>query len=1258
MVEIILGAAGGALLEKMWEILIEKATKPLEGSYKSRLQIAINKTVEAYERQFPISSNDNRLHFFHSGKATGFLACYVLFDEQLSLDDFKKYLEEDSRILPPNQEQLVKFFELFHQFVKEDEDGLKGLFIEENYKEKIFEVSESVKAVYQKIEESANQIIRKLDAQISVQLHRKWLEQIRQDINSFQFVAAFRYLEQLEAGLREVNALEPNQADILLLKGICLFEQGEFEKGADLWLEAWQIAPKNREAMERALRVFVDRGKFDTASTLVYEILETSPYNPFAWAAKTFMGEGTIGEKLKGVPSAIFNINKSRQAFQVRLAGFCVQHQQHEDIGEIFREELEAEITLPPVITFENKGYWLMLANLYIGTILKAHAVFTDGVHHSVKNHPRLPQAVAFSEKVLRAFEGTEKWQFLGYYRFWLHYAKYCLNATLTEAQKVHEIFQSLLSEDIRKEFAIPMGFILLQNHLFDELFQLADSLAYSYDMRILIPKAFALRMNGKSEEAVEALKTYFKSVQEIRGGDFQFFIAILYDFTDLQELRMAHWEQFQSKLTHPKERHLAELMAFWETFPSETQKEKALAFYQNLEGEEDHYFKVVIGELLVRSGHHTEALEVFKDTANFEEESIEHIRYIETLSITHHDDYEFLQRLEAWRKQGFKINYRFLHWEIMLLQQIPDPEQIAEVAEIGMQHFPGSQEFFLYKAHALERLGKSDELLLFLERYLPKMNLPEDYVLRLVSLMLRQAMAKQAVELLYPYAENPKKTELRYNYFAAFIQFFKESELKGLDEVTNDCVIEVESNGQLELIPISPENASKSEHSNFIGKKLGQEVVVIQLASGRSICYRVVAILDKYAGLYKEILNENEKKTFGTFLSRIEFPKSPSPEEMNKRFVELFGKKGDEEKRMKEKVQQDFKERQIGFTQYTQALGGNPIRAYYTLISFGSGIRVWPKTVFPAFDVDVSFALDFTSFFLFYELTKRFSMRFPKKFLVSPFLREIIEMERVRVAMEGESNLSIEITSEGVRPILHPENHKEIRLQFIDELLLWLDDNCEIKRIRHKLTMLGHITRDEQENKLINFGENPMRTFAADTLFLAGSLNEKIVLVSDDLLFLRQFHGHKNCLSSELFLSHILQANQLEEQVFPTMLLFKYAGLTLPYSFVENELIKFLGGQENQYEQCLLNLGSRPELAIRLVRKIYCTNGLLYQKKRAMSQQVFNQYLFVIPSNANTFYNNMQILLRIEFKFLPEAIVADVLNDWAIVCGRGFLRY
>ncbi len=1252
-----LEALQSAFIETIWSRLIEKGLKIVnETTYKQQLQKVINQTVDAYQKQFPLLPDDRKLYFFASEKANDFLIRFVLFGESLSIHDFRRHLAEDPRILPPNQEQLNRFFELFHQFINESKE-LKEHFIKENYKVKIFEISESTKAIHQKIEDSTTQILQELRAKVTDSVHLDWLEQIRQDINAFQFITALRHLEKLEVGLRKVNALETNQANILLLKGVCLFEQSELEKGADLWLEAWQISPKNMEARERALRVFVDRGKFDTASLLVDEILETSPYNPFAWAAKTFMGEGKIEEKLKGVPSAILDFNKSRQAFQVRLAGFCVQHQQYEDIGEIFREELEAEITLPPVITFENKGYWLMLANLYIGAILKEHALLPEGVHHSIKTHPRLPLAVAFSEKVLQAFEGTEKWQFLGYYRFELHFAKYCLNATLTEAQKVHEIFQNSLPENIKKEVAIPMGFILLQNRLFDELFQLADSLAYSPDKRILIPKAFSLRMNGETEPAVNALKTYFESVEEIRGGDFQFFIAILYDFTDSQEMRIAHWERFQSKLTHPKERQLAELMAYWATFPSETQKEKALGFYQKLEKEEDNYFKVVIGELLARSGHHMEALDVFKDTANFDEESIEHIRYIETLAITHHDDYEFLQRLESWRRQGFKNNDRFLHWEIMLLQQIPDPEQIAEVAEIGMQHFPGSQEFFLYKAHALERLGKRDELSAFLEKYLSSFRLTEHYVLRLVSLMLRQGMAKQAVELLYPYAENPKKKELRYNYFAAFIQFYRESELKVLAEVTNDCIIEVESNGQLELITVSPENASKSEYSCFIGKKAGEDVRS-QLASGLTCSYRVVAIFDKYAGLYKEILTENSNGTFGAFLERIDFPESPSVEEMNRRFVELFGERGDEEKQVREKAILDFNERSIGFSEYTQSQGGNPIRAYYTLVSFGPRIRVWPKTVFPAIDEDVSFALDFTSFFLFYELTKRFGIRFPKKFLVSPFLREIIEMERVRVAMEGESKLSIEITSEGVRPIPHPENYKEIRLQFIEELLSWLDDYCEIKRSRHKLTMLGHIARDERENKLINFGENPMRTFVVDTLFLTGSLDDKIVVVSDDLLFLRQFHGHKNCLSSEMFLSHFLQANQLEEQVFPTMLQFKYAGLTLPFSFVENELFKFIAAQENQYEQCLLNLGSRPELAIRLVKKIYCTNGLIYQKRRTMSQQVFTQYLFELPYNVNTFYNNMQVLLRIEFKFLPETMVADVLNDWAIVCGRGFLRY
>ncbi len=133
---------------------IEKISQKVfpKDSYGKELTGIIYKTIEEFEKKNPAIKDGNKFPFYHSQILLEHYSMYVLFNEEKhSKEKLQNELKTNPNIIEPNNEQLESFYELFKTNANSNE-YLKKLFVEENYKERIFDISKNLQIIDKKID--------------------------------------------------------------------------------------------------------------------------------------------------------------------------------------------------------------------------------------------------------------------------------------------------------------------------------------------------------------------------------------------------------------------------------------------------------------------------------------------------------------------------------------------------------------------------------------------------------------------------------------------------------------------------------------------------------------------------------------------------------------------------------------------------------------------------------------------------------------------------------------------------------------------------------------------------------------------------------------------------------------------------------------------------------------------------------------------------------------------------------------------------
>ena len=171
-------------IQNIWEKRVVEKLFPKD-TFNTELVGVIYKTIDEFEKLHPYDKRNGKFPFYHSQIFFEHLSLYVLFDEEnFSKIDIEKVLSENSNIIKPSQQEILDFYELFRKNSNANET-LKNLFIEENYKERIFKIDQSIISIECKVDEikkDTSVINETLDKLTKLAFQKTMLKPIQQAI--------------------------------------------------------------------------------------------------------------------------------------------------------------------------------------------------------------------------------------------------------------------------------------------------------------------------------------------------------------------------------------------------------------------------------------------------------------------------------------------------------------------------------------------------------------------------------------------------------------------------------------------------------------------------------------------------------------------------------------------------------------------------------------------------------------------------------------------------------------------------------------------------------------------------------------------------------------------------------------------------------------------------------------------------------------------------------------------------------------------
>jgi len=239
--------------------------------YKNRLIEIIYETVEEFEKINRVESASHKFPFYHSQILFDELNKSILFNNlQTNYDSVIELLNTNPNILTPGISELEVFYGIFINKINND-NKLKKLFIEENYKAKIFDLGEKINRIEEKLDIISSNV-QTLHSETTFQPNQNWFkEQCELSINDL----GKRYTPELNVKL-EVSEI---------FEGLGRTEQfkGKVTKSFDLFLIKGKKVLKNQPEVKESLESL--ENTFDKLQTLFYntDFLGTSsiPVNDF-----------------------------------------------------------------------------------------------------------------------------------------------------------------------------------------------------------------------------------------------------------------------------------------------------------------------------------------------------------------------------------------------------------------------------------------------------------------------------------------------------------------------------------------------------------------------------------------------------------------------------------------------------------------------------------------------------------------------------------------------------------------------------------------------------------------------------------------------------------------------------------------------------------------------------------------------------------------------------------------------------------------
>lgn len=1173
--------------------------------YEKELHNVINASTKAYKQKFGSTTKSGKTHFCDSQIILSVLLKFRL-SRNPKAEDINKAIQSDTRVEAPTEEEMSQYLEIFSENVKKS-TKLVELNIENNYKDEIFNISAQLNDFTAAITD-----LKKEGPAVLTEEWSRRLDEVTSNIEKFKPKTALEILERLEARISEkgIDVADALKGKIIYLKAVCLndlhLEDIEI-KAAEQFAKAYKYCPDNLDFKANAGLAYLVLGAMAKAESIADEILRKEEYHSGAWAIKLFLKEQDFRSFLNEIPVHVRN----KREFKAQAGYWIVNRHYVRTISELDELGLNFEITdenEPASISSKNKRYWTTAITYLINKLYELNPLLNfSGFDSKMSEDITFKYTHTILKKLGTAVDGSEVEEKYAWYKFQLLYMDYTVsqdkhsvpflettfniirNKRSLEVLQMAQVYSSYgTAEHTRKAIKVIEDFGEDKNEIL--------SLINSYNH-------LNLKNPRESQKSFKKYLTLHPTIEE------RVFYNLIQYLNYLQKQSTDAVDDVKSVVTEktfdpPTLKDLFEILTTYSNEPLKTD-EAILEKIKNEIDSSSETLRFYVGMAFYVNEKPNEAAAYLSDKIDKTKASNELKLYCQSLFEGNGDKRELLSILEQWRKTQ-PLDYGLIRAELQIRAVQRRWDVFVEIAKIALNTFPKDESLIYALFYGFDNSFDIEGIKINLTLIDNRDFENERYGIAIAGILLKAGLGNEAIELLHRTASKKTNVQARSSYMASLINYPQEV-FKDFPSVEIGTYVEYEHDGNRNIILIDEENAHTALGKALLNKTSGEFAIVGNTTlSGKQITLRILRIMNKYAALLSEIFKEAENPLFGHPVEVIKL-EGCDAESINKSMIEQFGAMGSMQKEFKDKEFEKYYNGTSSFTEIASSVfNTNRFDAYFHLTS-SEGKRF--MAISPSIsnkqllNDESKFVLDVTSVCLFYQFSKELGLAFKHKFIISASLRRELVGMITETKMNPEAKLSVNITTEGVTTHFYQDGYKEGRLKFLEEILKWLDENCEIDQVDEKLNFVLNMESKGQvrDDFLYNYVDNRL---------LVDRPNH--FLLTNDTFYYRYLKASSaNVISPELYLEQFQNEKTLEFSAF--MLKENYVGITIYFEVLQDEFINMLSGKESKFPICLENFGygwnpnlEHAKVIARFIKWLFLSNSFLIERKNQTAHTLF----------------------------------------------------
>jgi len=1218
-----------------------KFSLPSKSKYEIELIQVIMKSIEDFKKRYPITDR-TKISFCDSEILFSELIRFR-FSKGVDIHTVLEKVNSDTRLHNTSKDELLQFLEIFDSYL-EVSANFREVAMNKDYKEEISKMTNL-------IEHQAEEITLKLEKQtkeikdeisnlkITGTLKSIWsqqIDEIREYLKEFKVYTAMDRLEKLENQIIDHGGfLENNlKAKFLFLKAVCEQEvnYGEPKNNHhELFIRAWKLNPDILEYKIRAAVAFYSCNNDKEAKKLVDLILEESPYDESAWMIKSFTSDNPKDYIVNEVPLAV----KKKQSFKV-LAGYRLFSKGIVILpSELKAIDLELDfqsIIVPEAVTFNNKDYWRLVAQLCISKFDEQNPV-----KRLFRPYSGLEKDLLFNltnqllTKSVSAFKGSEvelKYTFL---EFQLHYTNFHISGDKSHAHKMEIAYNKLKSKT-------PI-----------QVYQLSQIITYDLSEAQTRKAIKLITEYGETRHEILAFtkSTLHFSLEEDDASwvSFKEFLKLN---MDIDEETLCNVLQYFNLLISEKDKNISEKVNFVlknNKFSKKEYKDLFKLFaavvcnvpMQDIDTKQKidelsiifnkkNSLAAILGQIIIKTKNYSKAESYLSTFINLEEPDSILIYYCQTLFFGRLKILKLLEILKYWREHFIPVK-QLLDFEMSLSILQNNKSETFEIVKKAVDFFPKDEVFLRYYFFSLAYYGKIDTVKAQINLLNEIEFKNESNGLHVASILKELGFTKRSLDLIYSLAKEKKNTKSRQSYFSLFLLYPDEVH-KTYEKVKEGTLVKIKIDENIKIVEVTTGNQQSKMEALLLGRVVDDTFKYpTPLQKVKEVEVKVLKIMDRYVALFETIMLESEDPTEGIPIRSFDLPMEGTIEEINNALIKEFGEEEEIRKAGINKLLEKFYKAQFTFTEILTTLyvRKNILGYLYLTAKHIKNFRVLSPAFArnKPFNNQTKFIIDGTSLCLFYDLYLENKISFDHKFIISSFLKRELELIIEDIEISPTSNISINISSTEVIPTVYPDNFKEIRLNYFRGMLDWINNQCEVDYVDEKLEGLLKLN-DKMEKNSDGFD-----IIFMDNSFLA--IRENHILLSNDLHYFKTYGGnlHNKIISPEVYLDTFHSKKNIEYLSY--FLEKKYVGTKTNSQIIYKEFIKRLGGEENNFDLCLQNLQfnwnpnpANIDEALMFLKKVLLLSFLNLECKMEITTSILSNLIIGMKEENISYLKNM----------------------------------